>query len=176
MKNKFILAILFLFSIAFYSYSQIKKTDYLKYNQLYLTWNNHNINFSDIKPSVIIKLLGKPIKIEKEKSEVTDAIVTTYIYSNGEINMEGNSVSFITIKKAGWAFTFKKGNVYTKPFTIGTNSVELTQLFPYSSINKKTHSIQIPIKTNTGIITESSIIFEIDGSLIKTLSLFTDES
>ena len=106
MKTKVILANLFLFLITFYAYSQIKnRQDCLKYKQLYLTWNNHNIKFSDIKPSVIIKFLGKPIKIEKEKSETTDAIVTTYIYSNGEISLEGNSVTFITIKKPGWAFT-----------------------------------------------------------------------
>lgn len=67
MKIKNILVTVLLFFCADTFAQANKITDYLANNQLYLIYKNHNISFNDINLTTIIKLLGKPIRIKKEK-------------------------------------------------------------------------------------------------------------
>ena len=173
--KKIKLLMLILILIPFISLKAQEKADYIKNHQLYLRWNNKNISFDAITNSTIIKLLGKPVKVSKDKWETIDEWVTTYTYKNGEINIEKTGVSFITVKQAGWAFTFKQNGVFTLPFTIGTKATELKKVFPHSIPNKFIYTVNIPI-TASGTITESSIIFNIKNDTITSVELFTNES
>ncbi len=172
-KIKLLLPILLL--IPFISLKAQGKEDYIKNNQLYLRWNNKNISFDAITNSSIVKLLGKPVKVSKDKWETIDEWVTTYTYKNGEINIENTGVSFITVKQAGWAFIFKQKNVFTKPFTIGTKAAGLKSVFPHSLLHQTKYSINIPI-TASATVTESSIIFEVKNDIITSVELFSNES
>nr|WP_067060416.1 hypothetical protein [Mucilaginibacter sp. L294] len=158
-------------------YSQNKEPDYLKYTQLYLTVNNSHIKFGDINDRSIVKLLGKPNSISKKKWETTAANkCRTYNYNNGKIFTEDNELIFIDLNKAGWAFTFYINQKFIS-FKAGDDIDQLKKLFPRSWANKnKDGSITIPIKTSTGKITESSIIFNIKDSVIQSAELFFDES
>jgi hypothetical protein len=174
--KKINILLLILILIPFISLKAQVKKDYIKNDQLYLRWNNKNISFDAITNATIIKLLGKPIKVSKDKWETIDEWVTTYTYKDGEINIEKTGgASFITVKHAGWAFMFKQKGSFTKPFTIGTKAAELKAVFPHSVLNKPNYTINIPI-TASGTVTESSIIFEVKNDVIISVELFSNES
>jgi hypothetical protein len=173
MKIKFLLIIaLFLISSISVFSQNTPVEDNIGNHQLYLTYKKSNIKFDDLKTSNIVKLLGSPTKIKKEKWETNNANVTkTYKYTDGDIVFEDQVLSFIDVNRSGWAFTFKINNKFTQAFTVGNKVDELKKLFPNSWANKKDNIIRVQIGT-----TDSSIIFTISGSVIKSVSLFSDES
>ena len=120
----------------------------------------------------MVRLLGNPVKIKKEKWETNNAnAVKTYVYKNGDIVFEDNVLSFIDVNKPGWAFTFKINNKFSQAFTVGSKVDELKKLFPNSWINKKNNILRVQIGT-----LDMAIVFTISGSIIKSFSLFSDES
>ncbi|MES2267718.1 MAG: hypothetical protein V4520_13225 [Bacteroidota bacterium] len=171
-RTLFIIAFLYISSTAAFAQTKLEEEDIIEYNQLYLSNKKSNIKFADLKTSSIIKLLGKPIKIKKEKWETNNAdVVKTYVYTNGEIVFEDNVLSFIDVNRSGWAFTFKIKNKFTRAFTVGSKVDELKQLFPNSWAHHKNNIIRVQIGS-----LDSAIVFSISGSVITQVSLFTDES
>jgi hypothetical protein len=172
MKIKSLLIIAILTFSSVYAFSQKKAVeDILHYDQLYLTYKQNNISFTDLKTSNLVKLLGSPTKIKKEKWETNNANVTkTYIYSSGNIVFEDGVLSFIDVNKPGWAISFKLKNKFTA-FTAGTKVDELKKLFPNSWANHKGNILSIQIGTS-----DEAIVFTISGSIIKSVSLFSNES
>jgi hypothetical protein len=170
-KSLHIIAYLILSSV--YAFSQNKPVeDVISYNQLYLTYQQNNIKFANLKPSNLVKFLGKPIKIKKEKWETNNANVTkTYIYINGDVVFEDNVLSFIDIKRSGWAFTFKFNNKLTQTFTVGSKIHLLKKIFPNSWANHKGNIVRVQIGTS-----DEAIVFTISGLFIKSVSLFSNES
>lgn len=177
MKTKILSISLLLCLFFFNSYSQKSPTtDYIRNDQLYILSNQHYIKFGDLKNASIGKLLGSPLKIKNEKWETNNAKNNkTYIYASGELVLEDDYLAFINIKKKGLAFAFKIGKSFTKPFAVGDDITELKKLFPVSFKNSK-DGIFIPIKTNKGVVTDSSIIFTYSGNRITGLKLFSNES
>ncbi|AMR30962.1 hypothetical protein A0256_05735 [Mucilaginibacter sp. PAMC 26640] len=177
MKTKILYLNLALLFVGYFGYGQkVPAVASLKFDQIYIVSNNHFIKLSDLKNSNITKFLGSPEKIKNEKWETNDSKNNkTYVYKLGELVLEDNQLSFIEINKKGWAFAFKNGKSLSAPITIGSSKVELEKLFPLSSKNGK-NGLQVIIKTNTGKITESSLIFKYAGNAISSMELFTDES
>lgn len=176
MKNKIFLSLIFSCFIFNSSIAQHKKnSDWIENtiasSDIYVKYGSNKPHNLDITNANILKLFGKPLKIESGISEMTELKYKDYTYPFGIIDIEDNILNNIEFKRPGLAYVFKLKNGFSKPVSVGSDAVYLKQFFPKSWRLMKGNSLSVWIEK-----CDCNISFEISGGKIKSMMFFTNNS
>ena len=153
-----------------------KKYDAISVKDMLFFNGSKSIDVLSLTPSKLKEFLGKPNKIEKGYSEMEDDDTLTYIYPDGEIMfLVKQKFWYIEVKGPGWSFGIKDNSGKISKFSPGNSLALLGKLFPHSYKNPiNTIYINLGIKTPSGILSDSSLSFEVNRLQNKIISISLD--